>query len=169
MAYLILDEQKLRDGIVKHHLGSILNCGGQARTVQNWQEIITKMQDVATKETRLGIPILYGIDTIHGANYVLDATIFPQNIAMAATGNVALMEKNGEISALETRATGIPWNFGPGPRPGPPADVAPRVRDLRRGPVHRLDDGGRLHPRPAGRRHLQPGQGRRLHEALPRV
>lgn len=111
--YLILDEGKLRDGIVNHHLGSILNCGGQARTVQNWQEIITKIQDVATKETRLGIPILYGIDTIHGANYVLSATIFPQNIAMAATGNVALMEKIGEISALETRAAGIPWNFAP--------------------------------------------------------
>ncbi|MGE5295310.1 MAG: glycoside hydrolase family 3 N-terminal domain-containing protein [Solirubrobacterales bacterium] len=111
--YLILDEAKLRDGIVNHHLGSILNCGGQARTVQNWQEIITKIQDVATKETRLSIPVLYGIDTIHGANYVLDATIFPQNIAMAATGNVALMERNGEISALETRAAGIPWNFGP--------------------------------------------------------
>jgi beta-glucosidase len=111
--YLILDEQKLRDGIVQHHLGSILNCGGQARTVQNWQEIIAKIQDIATKETRLGIPIIYGIDTIHGANYVLDATIFPQNIAMAATGNVSLMERNGEVSALETRATGIPWNFGP--------------------------------------------------------
>ncbi|MEN6425746.1 MAG: glycoside hydrolase family 3 N-terminal domain-containing protein [Phycisphaerales bacterium] len=111
--YLILDEQKLRDGIVKRNLGSILNCGGQARTVQNWQEIIAKIQDVATKETRLGVPVLYGIDTIHGANYVLGATIFPQNIAMAATGNVALMEKAGEISALETRAAGIPWNFAP--------------------------------------------------------
>ena len=81
--------------------------------MQNWQEIITQMQDVATKETRLGIPIIYGIDTIHGANYVLGATIFPQNIAMAATGNVALMEKIGEITALETRAAGIPWNFDP--------------------------------------------------------
>jgi len=111
--YLILDEQKLRDGIVNHHLGSILNCGGQARTVQNWQEIITKMQDVATKETRLGIPIIYGIDTIHGANYVLGATLFPHNIAMGATGNAALMEKTGEIAAMETRAAGIPWNFGP--------------------------------------------------------
>jgi beta-glucosidase len=111
--YLVLDEQKLRDGIVKHHLGSILNCGGQARTVQNWQEIITKIQDVATRETRLKIPVIYGIDTIHGANYVLGATIFPQDIAMAATGNVVLMEKAGEIAALETRAAGIPWNFGP--------------------------------------------------------
>jgi len=111
--YLTLDEQKLRDGIVGRHLGSILNCGGQARTVQNWQEMITQMQDIATKETRLHIPILYGIDTIHGANYVLGATLFPQEIAMAATRNVELMTKAGEIAALETRATGIPWNFSP--------------------------------------------------------
>lgn len=110
---LILDQQKLRDGIVGHNLGSILNCGGQARTVQNWQEMITQMQDIATKETRLGIPILYGIDTIHGANYVLGATIFPQEIAMAATRNVELMGKVGDIAALETRAAGIPWNFAP--------------------------------------------------------
>lgn len=111
--YFVLDEQKLRDGIVNHHLGSILNNAGQARTVQNWQEIITKMQDVATKETRLGVPIIYGLDTIHGANYVLGATLFPHNIAMGATGNAALMEKVGEIAALETRAAGVPWNFGP--------------------------------------------------------
>jgi beta-glucosidase len=111
--YLILDPKKLHDGIVGHNLGSILNCGGQARTVQNWQEMITQMQDIATKETRLGIPILYGIDTIHGANYVLGATIFPQEIAMAATRNVELMDKVGEIAALETRAAGIPWNFAP--------------------------------------------------------
>lgn len=111
--YLVLDPEKLRDGIVNHHIGSILNCGGQARTPENWQEMIAQMQDVATKQTRLGIPILYGIDSIHGANYVLGATIFPQNIAMGATGNVALMEKVGEITALETRAVGIPWNFNP--------------------------------------------------------
>ena len=110
---LILDQQKLRDGIVGHNLGSILNCGGQARTVQNWQEMITQMQDLATKETRLGIPIIYGIDTIHGANYVLGATIFPQNIAMAATRNVELMGEVGSIAAMETRAAGIPWNFAP--------------------------------------------------------
>lgn len=111
--YLTLDPEKLREGIVGHNIGSILNCAGQARTVANWHEIITQIQDIATKETRLGIPILYGIDSIHGANYVREATIFPQNIAMGATGNVALMEKVGEIVALETRAAGIPWNFNP--------------------------------------------------------
>ena len=81
--------------------------------MQNWQEMITQMQDLATKETRLGIPIIYGIDTIHGANYVLGATIFPQNIAMAATRNAELMREVGVIAALETRAAGIPWNFAP--------------------------------------------------------
>ena len=109
----LLDEKKLRDGIVNHHLGSILNCGGQARAPDNWQEMITRMQEIATKETRLHVPILYGIDSIHGANYVLGATLFPHNIAMAATGNVELMEKVGEIAARETRAVGIPWNFAP--------------------------------------------------------
>jgi beta-glucosidase len=109
----VLDEDKLRQAIVEHRIGSILNCGGQARTVANWQTIITQIQDIATKETPLGIPILYGIDSIHGASYVLDATLFPQDIAMAATGDVKLMEKVGKITALETRAAGIPWNFGP--------------------------------------------------------
>ncbi|UCG59373.1 MAG: glycoside hydrolase family 3 C-terminal domain-containing protein [Phycisphaerales bacterium] len=108
-----LDEKKLREAIVEHHVGSILNCAGQARTVDNWHEIITTIQDIATKETRLGIPVIYGIDAIHGVNYTLGATIFPQNIAMAATGNVELMQVSGEITAFEMRASGIPWNFGP--------------------------------------------------------
>lgn len=111
--HLTLDPEKLRNGIVNHHIGSILNCGGQARTPENWQKMIAQMQEIAVKETRLGIPILYGIDSIHGANYVLGATIFPQNIAMAAAGNVALVEKAAEITAMETRAAGIPWNFNP--------------------------------------------------------
>jgi beta-glucosidase len=111
--YLVLDPDKLREGIVGRNLGSILNCGGQARTVANWQEMITQMQMIATKETRLGIPIIYGIDSIHGANYVLEATLFPQAVAMAATGNVELMHQVGEIAAVETRAAGIPWNFNP--------------------------------------------------------
>ena len=111
--WLKLDTEKLEDAIVKHQVGSILNCGGQARSVDNWVEIITQMQDMAIKETRLGIPIIYGIDAIHGANYTLGATIFPQHIAMAATGNVDLVRTESEITALEVRASGIPWNFSP--------------------------------------------------------
>ena len=111
--WLALDPNKLREAVVERHVGSILNCGGQARTPENWHEIITAIQDVATKETRLNIPVIYGIDAVHGANYTLGATIFPQNIAMAATGNVQLAEASGAIAALEMRGSGIPWNFAP--------------------------------------------------------
>jgi len=111
--WLKLDEKKLQDAIIAHQVGSILNCGGQARSVDNWLQIITQMQAMATKQTRLGIPIIYGIDAIHGANYTLGATIFPQHIAMAATGNVELVRIESEITALEVRASGMPWNFSP--------------------------------------------------------
>ena len=110
---LALDKKKLQDAIINHQVGSILNCGGQARSVDNWQEIITQMQEMATKQTRLGIPIIYGIDAVHGADYTLGATIFPQHIAMAATGNIDLIRKEGGITALEVRASGMPWNFSP--------------------------------------------------------
>ena len=109
----VLDDEKLRAAILTHHVGSIFNCGGQARTVDNWRDIITTLQDLATQETRLAIPILYGIDSVHGASYVRGATIFPQNIAMAATGNIDLVRAGAEVTALETRAAGIPWNFNP--------------------------------------------------------
>ncbi|MBN1817270.1 MAG: glycoside hydrolase family 3 C-terminal domain-containing protein [Sedimentisphaerales bacterium] len=105
--------EKLREAIVTYHVGSILNCGGSANTIDNWHEIITTIQNVATKETRLGIPVMYGIDSIHGANYIVDATLFPQNFAMAATGNVDLVRQASEITAMETRSAGIPWNFNP--------------------------------------------------------
>jgi len=108
-----LNEDKLKEAVITYRVGSILNCGGQARSVANWHKIISQIQDTATKETRLGIPIIYGIDSIHGANYLTGATLFPQNIAMAATGNAALVRKSGEITALETRLSGIPWNFNP--------------------------------------------------------
>lgn len=108
-----LDPNKLHNVIVKHHVGSLLNCAGQARTGKNWQAILEQIQNVATKQTRLGIPVIYGIDSIHGANYILGATLFPQSIAMAATGNADLSYEEGRITAIETRATGIPWNFNP--------------------------------------------------------
>jgi len=108
-----LDPEKLEEAITKYHVGSILNVWDVAHSAEYWQEIITKIQDIATKKTRLGIPVIYGIDAIHGANYTLGATLFPQNIAMAATWNPELVRKSAEITALETRSSGIPWNFNP--------------------------------------------------------
>src|ERR1041385_8584663 len=59
------------------------------------------------------IPMIYGIDSIHGANYVQGATLFPQEIGMAATWNPELMKRAAEIAAIETRAAAIPWSFSP--------------------------------------------------------
>ncbi len=108
-----IDLAKLRNALVNHRVGSIINVGPQAYSLKHWQEVIRQIQDVATKETRLKIPVLYGIDAIHGATYTLGATLFPQAISAAATWDPALMQSVGEVTALEIRASGIPWNFYP--------------------------------------------------------
>src|SRR6266566_610841 len=108
-----IDPAKLDKALVRYGVGSILNCADQALTADKWHEIIGQIQQTATKKTRLGIPVIYGIDSIHGANYIQGSTLFPQEIGMAATWNPELMKRGSEIAAMETRATGIPWSFSP--------------------------------------------------------
>jgi len=108
-----VDPVKLENAIVKYGVGSVLNVAEQALTVDHWHQIIGQIQEAATKKTRLGIPMIYGIDSIHGANYVQGATLFPQEIGMAATFNPELMKRAAEITAIETRAAGLPWSFSP--------------------------------------------------------
>jgi len=108
-----LDPEKLREVVVEHHVGSILNVAGQAFTLAHWAEVIRQVQQTATEETRLGIPILYGIDGVHGANYTREAVLFPQNQGLAATWNPALAQETAAITARDVRASGIPWNFAP--------------------------------------------------------
>ena len=107
-----IDPTKLEKAIVKYGVGSILNVKDQALTLEKWHDIIRKIQD-ASQKTRLKIPVIYGIDSIHGANYVRGSTLYPQEIGMAATWNPELMLKLAEITAVETRAAGIPWTFSP--------------------------------------------------------
>src|SRR5713101_1354845 len=107
-----IDPSKLEKALLKYGVGSILNVKDQALPVEKWHEIIRKIQE-ASQRTRLKIPVLYGIDSIHGANYVQGATLHPQEIGMAATWNPALMQRLAEITAAETRAAGIPWTFSP--------------------------------------------------------
>jgi beta-glucosidase len=107
-----IDEQKLEEKILKYHIGSFQNVAGHAYDRKHWYEIISTMQRVALQD-RLKIPALYGIDAIHGVTYTLGSTLFPQEIAMAATFNPELAHQEGEISAYETRASYIPWNFSP--------------------------------------------------------
>jgi beta-glucosidase len=107
-----IDQDKLEKAVVKYGAGSILNVKDQALTIDKWHEIIGAIQN-ASQRTRLKIPVMYGIDSIHGANYIQGSTLFPQEIGMAATWNPVLMQRGSEISAAETRAAGIPWTFSP--------------------------------------------------------
>jgi beta-glucosidase len=107
-----IDPEKLDKAVARYGVGSILNVSEQALTPDKWHDTIRQIQDAA-KKTRLGIPVIYGIDSIHGANYVQGATLFPQEIGMAATWNPELMKRGAEVAGMETRAAGIPWSFSP--------------------------------------------------------
>ncbi|MDX6584327.1 MAG: beta-glucosidase, partial [Solirubrobacterales bacterium] len=97
------------------NLGSILSGGGGSpnpNTAQAWYGMVDAYQQAALG-TRLGIPIIYGVDAIHGHNNVVGATIFPQNVGMGATNDADLVTQVCSATALEMNATGIRWDFGP--------------------------------------------------------
>ncbi|MDZ7807592.1 MAG: glycoside hydrolase family 3 N-terminal domain-containing protein [Gracilimonas sp.] len=106
-----LDPVKARTLLQDHHIGSFLN--GEAVSAQQWLEYITELQRIAVEETRLGIPIIYGIDHMHGASYLTGSTIFPHNINIGATFNPDNALQNGRITALEAGPLGHVWNFAP--------------------------------------------------------
>ncbi len=107
-----VDPEKIRRAVVDYGVGSILNVYDQAIPIERWHELLRDMQ-AAAAQTRLKVPVLYGIDTIHGANYVKGATLFPQPLGMAATWNPELMLDGSKWAAAETRAAALPWNFSP--------------------------------------------------------
>ena len=86
---------KMKDAVVNYKLGSILNSPGPLQTPQDWNRLITEIQDAA-KQTRLKIPVLYGLDDIHGVNYAAGTTLFPQEIGQAATWNRHLIFDAGK-------------------------------------------------------------------------
>ena len=97
------------------NLGSVLSGGGSTPTPNTpaaWVDMVNEFQNQALS-TRLGIPIIYGIDAVHGHGNVYGATVFPHNIGLGATGDPALVREIGQATAEEVRATGIPWSFGP--------------------------------------------------------
>jgi beta-glucosidase len=108
-----IDPERLKEAILKYKVGSILNVGAHGFSREEWYSIISSIQNLSLQDTRLKIPVIYGIDAIHGVTYTNGATLFPQEIGMAATFNPDLIYKAGEISAYETRASYIPWNFSP--------------------------------------------------------
>jgi beta-glucosidase len=107
-----IDPAKLHKAVVEYGVGSILNVNDETLPPKQWHQIIRAIQDEAAR-TRLHIPVLYGIDSIHGANYVTGATMFPQPIGMAATWDPEIALRGARITAGETRSAAIPWNFSP--------------------------------------------------------
>lgn len=97
-------------------LGSVLSGGdgdpAEGNSLEAWTGTVDRLIE-RSRRTRLGIPILYGVDAVHGHNNVLGAVIFPHNIGLGCTRNAQLVEEVARITALETRATGIHWTFAP--------------------------------------------------------
>lgn len=114
---LQVDRQFLvRDGhIAEYGIGSILSGGGSVptpNTPEAWADMIDGYQKQGL-ETRLGIPLLYGTDAVHGHNNLRGATIFPHNIGLGAGNNPELVEETARITALEAAAVGVNWSFSP--------------------------------------------------------
>ena len=107
-----IDPEKLTKAIHDYHVGSILNNAGTAYTVDEWHGILTLIQDIAL-DSELQIPVLYGIDAIHGATYTKGSTLFPHNMGLAASRNRQTAYDIAAVTAKETRASGLRWNFDP--------------------------------------------------------
>jgi len=111
-----VEKNSIKPGdIIKYYIGSILSGGGGSpseNTPQAWYAMVEGFQNEALA-TRLKIPLIYGVDAVHGHGNLRNATIFPHNIGLGAASNPALMEKIGRATAEEMLATGIPWNFAP--------------------------------------------------------
>jgi beta-glucosidase len=105
-----------RADIQKYGFGSMLNGGDSKPAGENnpatWLATVNELQSWALK-TRLKIPLIYGIDAVHGHNDVIGTTIFPHHIGMGATRNPKLVEQSEHITALEVAGTGIRWAFAP--------------------------------------------------------
>jgi beta-glucosidase len=111
-----VDVHSLREGAVRElGIGSVLSGGGGNPTPNNssaWAEMVRRVQSEAL-ESRLGIPLLYGVDAIHGHNNLHGATIFPHNVGLGAARNADLVERIGQVTASELLATNVHWTFAP--------------------------------------------------------
>lgn len=110
------ERRDLRPGdIQRYALGSVLSAGGSAPgggSPAEWAEMLDAMHAEALA-SRLGIPLLYGVDAVHGHNNVVGATIFPHNIALGAANDPELVHAVARATAVELEATGVDWTFAP--------------------------------------------------------
>ncbi|MER6422524.1 glycoside hydrolase family 3 N-terminal domain-containing protein [Streptomyces sp. NPDC001137] len=101
--------------VAAYGLGSLLSGGGSTptpNTPEAWAKMIDGFQ-LRAQATRFQIPLIYGVDAVHGHNNLVGATIMPHNIGLGATRDPRLARRTGAVTASEVRATGIPWDFAP--------------------------------------------------------
>lgn len=101
--------------IATYDLGSLLSGGGSVpspNTAAAWAKMVDAYQ-LRAQATRFQIPLIYGVDAVHGHNNVIGSTIMPHNVGLGATRDPRTVEKTGAVTANEVRATGIPWDFAP--------------------------------------------------------
>ena len=111
---LEIDPQKAKKALVDFKVGSVLNTiNNTAQNTETWHKTITEIQKYSIDSTRMKLPVIYGIDAIHGTTYTAGATMFPQQITTAASWNEENAYNMALVCAYETRASGIPWNFSP--------------------------------------------------------
>ncbi|MEH0844968.1 glycoside hydrolase family 3 N-terminal domain-containing protein [Micromonospora sp. CPCC 205711] len=179
--------------LTTYRLGSLLSGGGSApspNTATSWADMYDTFQRSALA-TPLGIPMIYGVDAVHGHNNVVGATIFPHNIGLGATRDPALVQRIGQAVAEEVSGTGIDWDFAPclcvarndrwgrtyesfGETPDLPSDMTTMVTGLQgttlNGPTsvlatakHYLGDGGTTGGDDQGNTELSEAQLRAIH------
>ena len=112
---LVEEGSIVEQDIAQRAIGGLLSGGGgspDTNTAEAWAEMVDGFQERALA-SRLGIPMIYGVDAVHGHNNVYGAVIFPHNVGLGATGDTDLMERIGRATAVEMIATGIYWNYAP--------------------------------------------------------
>ncbi len=110
---LIFEEEKLQRLLSKYGAGSVQNLSTFPMTPEQWRYNIGFLQDYVKKNTRLGIPLLYGIDAVHGANYTAGSVMTAHQINLASTFDKDYARLAGEMTAYELKASAIPWNYSP--------------------------------------------------------
>ncbi|KUN81959.1 glycosyl hydrolase [Streptomyces bungoensis] len=101
--------------VAAYGLGSLLSGGGSTptpNTPEAWAKMIDGFQ-LRTRATRFQVPLIYGVDAVHGHNNLAGATIMPHNVGIGASRDPRLAYRTGAVTAAEVRATGIPWDFAP--------------------------------------------------------
>jgi beta-glucosidase len=110
---VFLNREKLKEAIQVYHIGSYQNVLNHAYSIEEWHRLLDTIQKVTLSFEKHQVPSLYCIDAVHGTNYTKGSTLFPHNLAMAATRNPGLATIGGQVTAMETRATGIRYTFSP--------------------------------------------------------